>query len=1127
MNILTMDGFHFVLIQTVVLLEFFCSVTTGNYGQKYIKFPKKPVLDNNPVFELVQPNLYQDGHKRETTLDKGKHIDKATLVFNAFQKQFVIDLHLNRFLFTKSYIVKTFNENDEPVIVKPTNLISDNCFYHGTIHGVPHSIVSLSTCQGIRGHITDNEQSYYIEPTRDGQYHRFYVDPDTRPSVFDSEDLKFKHSIYLNNATYNSLHRKEFLQRAKRSTRAPAESNKNSKYIELYIVNDNSVFRQHGSDLSRIIQRSQEIANYVSKLYQPLNIFIALVGVEIWNRSDRIQISKFANITLDNFLSYRRQYINPRHPNDNAQLITGIAFESSIVGKAIKMSICTFQYSAGVAMDAESITPVATTVAHELGHNLGMEHDNYSVCLCPEPKCIMADTGMGYKTPTKWSSCSQTVLKDNFEMGLDYCLKNIPEHLYEGPFCGNGFVEDSEECDCGLPEKCDNHCCNATSCKLKAGARCATGRCCDLSTCQPRSAATLCRPSPEECDLPEFCDGESEYCPQDVFVMNGVSCEGGQSYCYNGTCRTTTGQCKLLWGSTGRVSDPICFKMLNINGSKYGNCGYNWTSRTYDRCDTEDVGCGLLHCVHLNEKLMFWSEQLSHATPATFLTKGDKKYVCRSAIMDVGLDMPDPGQVPDGAKCGDEKICLKKKCVPMSLVASPSCPDCHGNGVCNSLGQCHCNEGFAPPTCDEPGHGGSLHSGPVKIQEVNGLLIGLLVFFLVICPIVIIIVAVINRKKLIYYWNKRVVVLLYRVPKFSRKPKGPKNDFSDVGTGGIGENNRFRNGGVDISGPLLTERSQEMKETNRFSEQKQPLKPTSKPRPPPKVNSAALLLDPEPDIHKKPNSAPDLLKHDPVMKKDSFNKEISKPVLISTTDRRSKAFVRETSNEKLKDANKNVLPPPIPPHAALKPTRSDPPLRPPPRPMSMPPQPEKVKDEKTKSRKSVVEAEQKSPERPPPPSSSLKPSVENKTKNKPKTAFNPNKRMKENDKPTFSISSSESSPAVTKFKPEKKTSTNAAKSSIELKKTDSASDAHKEGSAIRLPAELKRKITRPAPNVPSMQVQSSSGEHVDQGKEDSQPSVAAVKAMFDQKESPTFGRSTGFKPRPSPKPGSKVRSVNV
>lgn len=91
----------------------------------------------------------------------------------------------------------------------------------------------------------------------------------------------------------------------------------------------------------------------------------------------------------------------------------------------------------------------------------------------------------------------------------------------------------------------------------------------------------------------------------------------------------------------------------------YDICNDNGSFRTYlSLFASSDVMCGLLHCVHLNEKLMFWRETLSVALPASFLTKGSKTYICRSATLDVGLNMPDPGQVPDGAKCGHEKVSL-------------------------------------------------------------------------------------------------------------------------------------------------------------------------------------------------------------------------------------------------------------------------------------------------------------------------------------------------------------------------------------------------------------------------------------------------------------------------------------
>ena len=100
---------------------------------------------------------------------------------------------------------------------------------------------------------------------------------------------------------------------------------------------------------------------------------------------------------------------------------------------------------------------------------------------------------------------------------------------------------------------------------------------------------------------------------------------------------------------------------------------------------------------------------------------------CRTALVDLGINDVDPGLAPEGARCGDDSLCVNRKCIPVaSLIIGPaSCPDnCNGHGMCNSEGHCHCEAGYAPPYCDVPGSGGSLDSGPASDieEETSGML---------------------------------------------------------------------------------------------------------------------------------------------------------------------------------------------------------------------------------------------------------------------------------------------------------------------------------------------------------------------------------------------------------------------
>ncbi|TSK34762.1 Disintegrin and metalloproteinase domain-containing protein 12 [Bagarius yarrelli] len=628
--------------------------------------------------EKTRPFVIIDGQRSSLrdALQNG-HPDRLLCGLHVGDRLLLLDLDKNHELLPKPLNIFYYLPNGIGVSMEESQVVQ--CYYHGSVRGFPQSRVAISTCDGLRGVIVINASlSFELQPETHNE--------DVRSNV-SSDEVKDMHLLYptqqLNSESGGCGVSHTFIppiQIIPQIHRTKRDILLETKYIELVLVVDHKEF------------------------YRPLNVRVALVGLEIWSDQDKILIDKSPGDTLSRFLDWRNRELLPRLRHDNAQLIMGESFDGTTVGMASQSSMCTKDRSGGVNVDhLVSVLGVASTVAHELGHNLGMNHDTAERrCQCQNERrlggCIM-EPSTGFMPGQLFSSCSEKDLSLSLMHGGAMCLFNVPqpEKMLGGPRCGNLYVEKGEECDCGLLNECTDPCCNASTCKLVQGAKCSSdGICCE--NCKLRVAGSLCREPLGECDLPEYCTGFSSHCPPNVFLQNGETCQDGTSYCYSGVCTSIDEQCHVLWGTNSTRAPPVCFSSVNKQGNMFGNCG-QMPNGTYIPCLNSDVQCGRIQCqggsdrplIDSNSKILTTKVKLNHS-----------EFTCRGAFFHLGDDVSDPAMVAQGTACAPGKMC-------------------------NSNKNCHCDVGWAPPDC--------------KYSDSNPLRVGLLVIFLFVLPVILLFLA--------------------------------------------------------------------------------------------------------------------------------------------------------------------------------------------------------------------------------------------------------------------------------------------------------------------------------------------------------------------------------------------------
>ncbi|XP_028736955.2 disintegrin and metalloproteinase domain-containing protein 26A-like [Peromyscus leucopus] len=602
----------------------------------------------------------------------------------------IITMKPTKYFVSRNFLLFTYNDKGDLLEEQP--FVQKDCYYHGYVDGEPESMLIINTCFGsLQGIIEINGTAYEIMPknqTSTFEHLVYKIDSE------DSESFSMRCGL-----TEEEIAQQMKIQESKDSTLMQSQYENwwtHHKYVEYYVAVDNKRYVYKNNNVTACLQEMLQVVNAINGFYLQIDVEVVLTTLEVWTQRNHVNVTESIREVLPNFCRWKMKNVDNHIRNDVAHLFARQGY-SGLLGLAYLGTVCTDISCAVNSFMTDSVQDMAFIIAHEMGHNLGMPHDkNY--CACGLPKCIMAPAKSNYP---RFSNCSYENMYSVIT-GKE-CLYNIPDKIETTNFalCGNTLVEEGEQCDCGTSESCESDPCCGEDCVFKLGAECASGRCC--KDCKIMPAGTLCRDENNECDLPEWCNGTSGKCPEDVYMEDGSPC-GGDSYCYNRTCHKREEHCQMLFGRSAKSADETCYMEMNTRGDRFGNCGND--SLKYRRCDNADVLCGRIQCENVEEIPQRRNHETVHWTHFNNVT-------CWSMDYHFGIAIEDIGAVRDGTACGPGLICIDRKCVPKSvLLSNCSAYQCNMKGVCNNKHHCHCDIQWKPPDCLLNGFGGSVDSGP-------------------------------------------------------------------------------------------------------------------------------------------------------------------------------------------------------------------------------------------------------------------------------------------------------------------------------------------------------------------------------------------------------------------------------